>query len=252
MLDNLILTRPLSVLDLETTGTDPFRDRIVEVAVLRLAPAQVRRRLSMRVNPAVAIPPGATAVHGITDADVAECPTFAQISSRLARVLEGCDLCGFGLKRFDLLMLAAEFSRAGVAFGVTGRRVIDVLEIFHSREPRDLSAAHRLYVGAELTGDHGATADVRATGRVLEGMLRYYPEMPRRVDLLQEEFAGPDVAGRFRLEGGDVVFASGKHQGRPVVEVARREPGYLRWMLDGDFLDDRQGDRGGGTPPGRT
>ena len=151
---HLQLERPLAVLDTETTGVDPLTDRIVELAVVRLDPDGAARRYRRLVDPGVPIPPAATAVHGIADADVAGRPRFAAIADRLARRLDGCDLAGFNLRRFDLPLLAAEFARAGVAFDPADRAVVDAQQIYHAREPRDLAAAVRFYCGRE----HAATA----------------------------------------------------------------------------------------------
>lgn len=238
MFENLKLSRPLAVLDLETTGTDPSRDRIVELAVVRCCPGGKQRTVSLRIHPGVPILASATKVHGITDADVAACPSFARIAPRLARLLEGCDLAGFGVKRFDVPLLAAKFTRAGVPFRVAHRRIIDAMQIFHSLEPRNLNAAHRRYLGVELAGAHGARKDALAAARVLEAMLGAHSELPRTVSALHREFADPDVAGRFRREEEGIVFAFGKHRDKPIGEVAHEDPAYLRWMLKADFLDD--------------
>lgn len=238
MFENLKLRRPLAVLDLESTGTDPCRDRVVEVAVLRCCPGGKRRILCLRVNPSVPIPPAATVVHGITDAEVRDSPTFERIANRLVSFLDGCDLAGFGLARFDVPLLIAEFARVGMTFALTDRRVIDAMQIYHAMQPRDLNAAHERYVGSALIGAHRAGADVRATARVLDAMLAIHTELPRTVGGLYRTFAGPDLAGRFRVEGDEVVFAFGKHRGKPVADVAVEDAGYLRWMIEADFLDD--------------
>src|SRR5918997_4470557 len=142
MLKNIALERPLAVIDLETTGTDPKCDRIIEVSALKLAPGGEADHRTRRVNPGVPIPPEATAVHGITDDDVADSPTFRAIAPGLARYLDGCDLAGFNVLNFDLRLLVAEYNRAGMTFPVAGRRVVDACKIFHKREPRDLAAAY--------------------------------------------------------------------------------------------------------------
>ena len=145
MLKNIALDRPLAVIDLETTGTDPKCDRIVEVSVLKLTTGGEPDHRTRRVNPGVPIPPEATAVHGITDDDVADMPTFRAIAPGLARHLDGCDLAGFNVLNFDLRLLVAEYNRAGMTFPVAGRRVVDACNIYHRREPRDLTAAYRFY-----------------------------------------------------------------------------------------------------------
>ena len=242
MLKNIILERPLAVLDLETTGIDTKTDRIVEVSVLKLSPGGQFDHRTRRVNPGVPIPPEATAVHGITDDDVADCPSFRAIAPGLARYLEGCDLCGFNILKYDLRLLAAEYNRAGVAFPVAGRRVIDACHIFHQRERRDLTAAYRFYCGLEHEGAHGAAADVLATLAILDAQVSRYDDLPRTIDGLHEHCTDPkalDLSGMFgRCEEGTVVFIKGKYKGRSLEEIARTKPDYLQWMLRDDYFDD--------------
>jgi DNA polymerase-3 subunit epsilon len=145
MFKNLVLEKPLAIVDLETTGTDPQSDRIVEIGILKVRPDGRRSRRILRLNPGVPIPPSATEVHGITDEDVADGPRFADVAADLLAFLEGCDLCGFNLKRFDLRMLHAEFIRVGKPLSLQGRAVVDALEIFFAYEKRDLTAAVRFY-----------------------------------------------------------------------------------------------------------
>src|SRR5262245_18605206 len=147
MLKNIRLERPLAVIDLETTGTDTKLDRIIEVSVLKLGPGGEVDHRTRRVNPGVPIPPEATAIHGITDDDVAEMPSFRGIAPSLNRFLDGCDLAGFNVLNYDLKLLVTEYNRAGQAFSLAGRKVLDACKIYHKREPRDLSAAYRFYCG---------------------------------------------------------------------------------------------------------
>jgi DNA polymerase III subunit epsilon len=242
MLKNIILERPLAVIDLETTGTDPKIDRIVEVSVLKLVPGGEPDHRTRRVNPGVPIPPEATAVHGISDDDVADMPTFRAIAPGLARYLDGCDLCGFNILKYDLRLLAAEYNRAGVPFPVAGRKVIDACHIFHKREPRDLTAAYRFYCGLTHEGAHGAAADVLATLAILDAQVSRYDDLPRTVDGLHEHCTDPkalDLSGMFgRCEEGTVVFIKGKYKGRSLEDIARTKPDYLQWMLRDDYFDD--------------
>lgn len=237
MLKHLRLKRPLCALDLKTTGTHPDRDRVVEVAVLQLDPRKEPVTFLRRVNPGMLIPPAATAVYGITDDDVADRPPFRAIVRRLARLLDGCDLAGFGIRRFDLPFLRAEFERAGREFCLQGQAVLDALDIFHQREPRDLAAALRFYCGREHNA-HRAASDVRAAVAVLDAQLARYRDLPRTVAELHRKTVGVDVGGWFRREGGRIVFAVGKHQGRPLAGVAHDAPDYLQWMLHQNLLDD--------------
>ena len=241
-LRHLILERPLAVIDLESTGVDVRNDRIVEVAVLKFAPDAAPIRYRRLINPGAPIPTAAQAVHKITDDDVAEAPRFRAIAPRhcpaLARLLVGADLAGFNIRRFDLPLLAAEFARAGVAFDIAGRAVLDAQRIYHEREPRDLDTALRFYCGREHTDAHGALADAEATAAILDAQLDRYADLPRTAAALHRAMTDVDVAGRFRTEDGRVVFAFGRHAGRPIEEVAGHDPGYLRWCLAQGFLAD--------------
>jgi len=241
MLSNITLKRPLAVIDLETTGTDPQTDRIVEISVLKILPDGRRIHRTRRVNPGVPIPAGATAVHGITNADVAGEPGFQDLADSLLGFLEGCDLCGFNLKRFDLRVLYCEFRRAGRTFALEDRGIIDPMEIFHRYEPRNLAAAVRMYLGREYEGGHSASTDVLATAEVLDAMVARYRDLPRSVPELHRHFADSnsiDSDGFFRRVEGEVFFVKGKHRGAPLAAVATNHPDYLQWMLGQDFFED--------------
>ena len=232
----LHLTRPLCFFDLETTGTDPGRDRIVEISMLRLEPGGTRIVRTRRVNPEVPIPPEASRVHGIRDEDVRDEPVFRQIARGILEFLGDADLAGFNVLRFDVPLLDREFRDCGLDLGLPGRRVLDAMTVFHRKEPRDLSAAVRFYLGHELDGAHGAEADVEAAAAVLEAQLGRYEDLPKDVDAL-DAWCRPapagavDREGKFLLRDGAVVLAFGKHQGRPLREIARRHPDYLQWLL---------------------
>lgn len=237
-LAHLTLDRPLAVLDVETTGVDPAAARVVEVAVLTLGPGGREGLFHRRVNPGVPIPPAATAVHGLTDADVAGAPPFAAVAPALAAALDAADLAGFGLGAFDLPVLGAEFARCGRPFRVAGRRVVDALAVYRRYHPRTLAAAVREYLGRDHAGAHSAVADARATAEVLDRQVGRHG-LPATPAGLHATLAEVDVAGRFRRDGaGRVVFGFGRYAGRPLAEVAARDPGYLRWVLGSPFLDD--------------
>ena len=242
MLKNIQLDRPLAVLDLETTGIDPKIDRIIEVSVLKLLPGGGQDHRTRRVNPGVPIPPEATAIHGITDDDVADCPNFRAIAPGLSRYLHGCDLAGFNILNFDLRLLVAEYNRAGLVLPVAGRKVIDACRIFHQRERRDLTAAYKFYCGLEHEGAHGAAADVLATAAILDAQVVRYGDLPRTVDGLHDQCNDPDaldMSGMFaRDEDGEIVFVKGKYKGRTLYEIAASKPDYLEWMQREDFYDD--------------
>ncbi len=235
---HLRIKRPLAILDAETTGVDPATDRIVELAILRAEPGKKSTLFHNRLNPQRPIPQEATAIHGITDKDVANSPTFGDVARKVQRLLDPCSLVGFNIKRFDLPCLMAEFSRAGASFRVNGRAVIDAQEIFFDREPRDLSAAVRQYLGKPHESAHSAIGDVLATAAILDAQLGRYRDLPRNVDALDSQFRSVDLARRFAKENGRIVFTFGKHRGRALREVARTDPDYLKWMLAQDFLDD--------------
>jgi DNA polymerase III subunit epsilon len=231
---HLTLDRPLAVLDLETTGINPGIDRIVQICVLRAEPDGRSDLQTRLVNPGVPIPAEALAIHGITDADVAAAPPFEGLAQGLLDFLDDCDLCGFNIRRFDLRMLWAEFRRVGMELPLDGRAIIDAMELFHAREPRDLAAAVRFYCGKEHAEGHDAANDVVATVEVLDAMLGRYADLPRSAAGLQGLLPSgrlADVAGFFTTVGGELRFAKGKHRGQPVDAVARREPGYLWWLV---------------------
>lgn len=237
------LDRPLVFFDLETTGLDMKNDRIVELALIRLSPQGDVLEKVRRFNPGIPIPPEATAVHGITDADVAGEAPFCSRAKALHELLEGCDLAGFNIRRFDLGMLVAEFGRCAIRFDLEGRRIVDMQNIFHRQEPRDLSAAARFYLGREHEEAHTALGDIRTSAAVLSAQLQRYPDLPRDLDGLHaycDEYAPirTEVDRWFGSPEEGRVFRRGKHKGRPLDEVARLEPDYLKWMLGADDMDE--------------
>ena len=235
----LNLKRPLVFFDLETTGVDTAKDRIVEISMVKVMPNGdeiVRTRL---INPQMHIPEDATAVHGITDEDVKDQPTFAQIAKSLSQFIEGCDFGGFNSNRFDLPMLVEEFLRAGVDVDFKNRKFIDVQNIFHKMEQRTLVAAYKFYCSKDLTDAHSAEADTRATYEVLKAQLDRYSELQNDVAALAEFSSRGetvDYAGRIVYnDKGEEVFNFGKYKGVKVSEVFQREPSYYDWMMNGDF-----------------
>jgi DNA polymerase-3 subunit epsilon len=238
-LTHLRLSRPLAVLDVEATGLSPSAARVVEVAALRLDPGDHPRLFRTRLNPGCPIPPAATAVHRITDHDVRHAPPFSAVARPLADLLGGCDLAGFNLAAYDLLLLTHEFARAGVAFPLAGRAVVDVYRLFTRQEPRDLAAAVRFYTGRDHALAHAAAADAWATAEVLDCQVARYPDLPPDPAGLHRLLVEVDVGRRFRRgPGGAVALNFGKYQGVPLAEVAGHDPGYLRWVLTTDLLDD--------------
>jgi len=239
--ETLALDRPIVVFDTEATGLYPPRDRIVEIACVKIHPDGRTETFHRRVNPTVPIPEDATRVHGITDADVAAEPTFAAIARELSGFLEGCDLAGYNVDRYDLPLLQFELVRAGVDVDFRKTNVVDAQTIFFSEEGRSLSDAMRFYVGEELADAHSALGDALATVRVLEGELRRYSHLPRRV---------PELVDRYRTRGTGKIDPEGKlvlkadvphinfgqkHRGKPFDQVFREEPSYFDWILKGEF-----------------
>ncbi len=236
----LNLKNPLVFFDLETTGINITKDRIVEISLLKVHPNGKEEIKSRLINPEMPIPAQATAIHGITDNDVKDCPTFKQVAKSLADMLEGCDLAGFNSSRFDVPMLSEEFLRAGVDFDMSKRKFVDVQIIFHKKEQRTLEAAYKFYCDKELQNAHSAEADTIATYEVLKSQLDRYPDLENDVAFLSKEYSSfnnnVDFAGRIIFdEKGVEVFNFGKHKGKPVVQVLRNEPSYYSWMMDGDF-----------------
>ncbi len=236
----LNLKNPLVFFDLETTGINISKDRIVEISLLKVYPNGKEEIRSYRINPEMHIPEESTAIHGITDEDVKDCPTFKQLAKTLADQLEGCDMAGFNSSRFDVPMLAEEFLRAGVDFDMSKRKFVDVQIIFHKKEQRTLEAAYRFYCDKELENAHSAEADAVATYEVLKSQLEKYPDLENDINVLSKEFSSfnnnVDFAGRIVFnEKGVEVFNFGKHKGKSVAEVFKNEPSYYAWMMEGDF-----------------
>jgi DNA polymerase III subunit epsilon len=243
MLEKLLpLDCPIVFFDTETTGTNPRSDRIVEIACLKLSPDGAREEWVRRFDPGTPIPAASTAIHGISDSDVAGLPRFGQLAAELAAFLEGCDFAGYNITGFDLPVLRVEFLRAGVRFELAGRRIIDAQRIFFAREPRHLAAAARFYCQSEHEAAHGARADAEMTLRVLAGQLERYTELPRSVAALHELFCAGidqdlDPEGRFRMVNGEPTVNFGKNRGRTLRDMSREEPGFFRWILKGDFSE---------------
>ena len=235
----LKLKRPIVFFDLETTGVDTSKDRIVEISLVKVMPDGEQLVKTRRINPEMPIPAEATAVHHITDEDVKDCPTFRQVAKSLAQWREGCDFGGFNSNRFDLPVLVEEFLRAGVDVDFKRRKFIDVQNIFHKMEQRTLVAAYKFYCQKDLTEAHSAEADTLATYEVLKAQLDRYPELQNDVEALAEFSSRGEVAdyaGRIGYnEKGEEILLFGKYKGRTVEEVFRIEPGYYAWMMNGDF-----------------
>lgn len=235
----LNLKNPLVFFDLETTGIDIVKDRIIEISYVKVFPNGTEESKTMRINPGMPIPPASTAIHGITDDDVKDCPLFKNVAKQLAAQIEGCDLAGYNSNRFDIPLLAEEFLRAGVDIDLTRRKFIDVQTIFYKMEQRTLAAAYKFYCQKSLENAHTAAADTMATYEVLKAQLDRYPELKNDVTFLSEFSSftnNVDFAGRMVYnEKNQEVFNFGKYKGRLVEEVLKQEPAYYSWMMNGDF-----------------
>ena len=236
---DLNLKKPLVFFDLETTGTDIVNDRIVEISMLKIFPNGDQEGKTMKINPEVPINPKSIEIHGITDEDVKDSPTFAEEGKDNEKFIEGCDLAGFNSNRFDLPLLVEEFLRAGIDYDPKKQRFVDVQVIFHKMERRTLSAAYRFYCNKELTNAHSAEADTIATYEILKGQLDKYEDLENDVQKLSEFSShnkNVDFAGRIVYdEEGNEVFNFGKYKGKPVDEVLQKDPGYYGWMINNNF-----------------
>lgn len=239
---NLQLTRPIIFFDLETTGLNIITDHIVEFAYIKVYPDGKEESNVIRINPEMSIPQQSTAVHHITDADVASCPVFKQVAPQIIEIFKNCDVAGYNSNHFDVPMLVEQLSQAGFDFEPHKRKYIDVQTIFHKLEQRNLSAAYRFYCNRELTDAHSANADTQATYEVLKAQLERYPQLQNNVDYLSN-FSSQnnkvDLAGKIiRDEQGQEIFAFGKHKDKLVEEVFEQEPSYYAWMMNGQFAAD--------------
>ena len=236
----LNLKNPLVFFDLETTGTNINSDRIVEICYLKVYPNGNEESKTMRINPEMHIPEASSAIHGIYDADVADCPTFKDVAKNIANDIEGCDLAGFNSNRFDIPLLAEEFLRVGVDIDMMKRKFIDVQVIFHKLEQRTLSAAYKFYCDKNLEDAHTAEADTRATYEVLKAQLDRYPDVLENDMKFLADYSSynknVDFAGRIVYnEQGVEVFNFGKYKGMPVAEILKKDIGYFGWLMQGDF-----------------
>jgi DNA polymerase III subunit epsilon len=235
----LNLNKPLCFIDLETTGTNIVSDRIVEISVLKISPNNKEETKTLRINPTIPVPAESTKIHGITDDDVKDCPTFAEVAKSIYSFISGCDIAGYNSNRFDIPLLAEEFLRADVDFDVKNRNIIDVQVIFHKMEQRTLSAAYKFYCDKELVNAHTANGDVIATYEILKAQLDRYSELENNVKFLDEyscQSKNVDFAGRIVYDDdGKEVFNFGKHKGKTVEDVLIKEPSYYNWIQNNDF-----------------
>jgi len=235
----LKLNRPICFFDLETTGIEVAKDRIVEISILKVFPNGNKESKTWLVNPEMVIPPNVIAVHGITNEKVANEPTFKELASQIYAMIKDSDLAGFNSDRFDIPLLAEELLRAGVDFDMKSRVSVDVQTIFHKMEERTLSAALKFYCGKSLDNAHSAAADTMATYEILKAQLERYPELENDMKSLAEfttRKKTADFAGFIGYDkDGDEIFSFGKHKGVKVDKVLEEEPGYFGWLQNADF-----------------
>lgn len=248
---HLNLKKPIVFFDLETTGVDICKDRIVEISMLKVLPTGDEILKTKKINPTIPIPLESSMIHGIYDEDVANSPTFAQLSKGMDEFLQGCDLGGYNLTKFDIPLLAEEFLRCNIDFDITNRAVVDVCRIFHQMEQRTLSAAYKFYCDKTLTHAHSAEADTIATYEILKAQIKRYENVsmvaadkeevfPVCNDMQQlHKFTSQnivDLAGRIIYnQDGVEVFNFGKYKNVAVEDVLKKEPSYYDWMMKGDF-----------------
>ncbi|MFW5759196.1 MAG: exonuclease domain-containing protein [Bacteroidota bacterium] len=249
---DLNLERPIAFFDIESTGTNVVKDRIVEICIYKVMPDGTSETKLRRINPLIPIPPEITAIHGISNEDVANEPTFKQISKSLNDFLKNCDLAGYNSNKFDVPMLIEEFMRSNIDFDLKNRKLVDVQNIFHKMEPRTLKAAYKFYCGKELVDAHTAEADTIATYEILVSQIERYKDteytdkdgkvtkpIKNDINALYEfsyNHRNVDLVGHivFNAQGKE-TFNFGKHKGKTVEQVLKKEPQYYDWIMNADF-----------------
>jgi DNA polymerase III subunit epsilon len=235
----LNLKNPLIIFDLETTGMNIVTDRVIEISYLKVYPDGREESKTMKINPEMPINPAATAVHGVTNDDLKDAPTFKEVAQSLVASFEGCDFAGYNSNKFDLPLLAEEFLRCDIDFDLKKRKFIDVQVIFHKMEQRTLGAAYKFYCSKDLENAHTAEADTKATYEVLQAQLDKYKDLDNDIDKLSEFSAqtkNVDLVGRVIYNEKNIeVFGFGKYKGVPVEEVFEKDPAYYSWMINNEF-----------------
>tara|TARA_R100000306_G_scaffold7511_4_gene10170 strand:- start:17897 stop:18670 length:774 start_codon:yes stop_codon:yes gene_type:complete len=235
----LNLTKPICFFDLETTGTNVAKDRIVEISILKVFPNGNKESHTWRVNPEMPIPPSTTAIHGISNEMVENEPTFKELAHKVQDLMKDSDLGGYNSNRFDIPLLAEELLRAEVDFDLKKAKAVDVQTIFHKKEKRTLEAAFKFYCDKDLTDAHSAEADTNATYEVLKAQLDRYEDVENDINFLSTFSAHKNYADFAGFIGynkqGEEVFSFGKHRGKKVTDIIEKEPGYFGWLINADF-----------------
>lgn len=239
-MERIQLSRPIVFLDLETTGTNIKKDRIVEISVIKYNPDETEVEKTVRVNPTIPIPKLASIVHGITDDDIANEPPFRSYAIAFLDFLDGCDIGGYNVLRFDIPLLQEEFGRCDLEWNLTGMSLIDPMVIFQKKEPRNLSAAYHKYCGLPLDGAHQAGTDARAAKDILLGQIQYYGDLGNTIEDIhgfcnQRDANWIDGAGNLIGTDDGPAFGFGKYNGHLVSKIAQIDMGYLDWILVQDF-----------------
>lgn len=240
------LSKPLVFFDLETTGVDPFNDRIVQIGAVKYMPDGSHEEKEWLINPAIPIPKVVSDIHGITDDMVKDAPLLGDVAEELEVLFGGADLGGYNVRNFDVPMLQAEFNRIGLSLDMEDIKMVDAMQIFRIKEPRTLTAAYKKYCGKDLVDAHSAIVDIKASVEVFEGQMKIYDDLPTSVEELHE-YCFPtdpnayDAEGKLKFFGKVLTINFGKNKGKPLQELALRDPGYLEWILNGSFSDKVKG-----------
>lgn len=238
-MEKLLLDRPLAFIDLETTGTDVAKDKIIEIGIVKVMPDRSIFSMVKRVNPGIPICKEATEVHGICDEDVKDCSSFEEIAAEVNEFLDGCDLAGYNSNRFDIPLLVEEFLRIDQNLDLENRKLIDVQTIFHQMEKRTLRAAYQFYCKKDLIEAHSAAADAQATFEILEAQVNHYEELKNDIHFLSKFTTTNDYVDfgrRIIRKKGVEFFNFGKYKGKPVREVLEKEPQYYDWIMKANFM----------------
>ncbi len=236
---SLELTKPICVFDLETTGVNTATDRIVEISIIRVEPSGEEQTKTWRVNPEMPIPEEASKIHGIYDDDIKDAPVFKEIAQEIYEMIKDADLAGFNSNRFDVPLLAEELLRAEIDFDLKTNNLIDIQNIFHKMEPRNLVAAYKFYCNEDLENAHSAEADTRATLEVLKAQMKKYEDLPKDMEELSKftaYYRAADFQGRIVFNSkNEEVINFGKYKGKVVEDVLSKDPGYFSWIMRADF-----------------
>ena len=236
------LEKPISFFDLETTGKDRKKDRVVEIAIIKIAPDGSKQTYEKRINPLMPISPEATEVHGISNEDVSMCQTFEDLSHEILNFIKGSDLGGYNLIHFDIPILIEEFKRCKIDYSLLGVNIIDCYVIFSKKEKRDLTNALKFYSGKELVNSHSAIADIEATIDVFKGQLKMYDDLGNSIEEISKFGRNPnavDIDGKIlKNDQGVYVFGVGKHIDKSIVKIKKEDSGYFSWIVNkSDFND---------------